>query len=259
MAGVIITVGLVVPAIFCHSYDADMPDLTDKGKDIRWYCPIFDDDGYVIGHSVCRTPTSLTEEDYLVAWHDESMVRAGLDSYGYTIPDCPNKVIENLDASVCASGGDMYGYTDRERCITIQSFVMNGILYCDDEVLYGCNDYASTPAETLYLGRGDCEDASILFVSIARAYDMDATLILFDGHCMAGIRMDGYKGSYDGYVPIECTHYRDELWCPITHVDGDFIRVLSDSPGDSVARAVMRYCNRTMDYNPILYIAGMLS
>lgn len=154
----------------------------------------------------------------------------------------------------------MSRYTEREICITIQAFVMNGIYYIEDETLYGCPDYAATPTETLYLRMGDCEDVSILYVSIARAYGIDSTLINLDGHCMAGVRIEGYKGVIDGYTPIECTHNSMRIFRLYTETDSEIIRAYDDeSVLDKAAWGWMRFCNKTSGFNPILYIARMLS
>jgi predicted transglutaminase-like cysteine proteinase len=52
----------------------------------------------------------------------------------------------------------------------IRLWVYSNIKQTSDEALHGVNDYWQTPAETLALKAGDCEDFAILVVSMLRAY-----------------------------------------------------------------------------------------
>lgn len=260
LVGTVIVFGLIWPAMYQAETDADMPDLSGRGKNITWYCPVFDDSGRVCGHVPTNTPTGISRDDYVRAFSDTDIPRENWMNHGLCVADCPDTVIRNLAQSVRNAGGDMDCYTEREICITIQAFVMNGIYYLEDRKLYGCSDYAATPTETLYLHLGDCEDVSILYVSIARAYGIDSTLIKLDGHCMAGVRIAGYKGIVSGYTPVECTHTNYTICRLYTDTDCEILRAYEDeSFFDGIARTWMRYCNKTSGYNPILYIVRMLS
>lgn len=260
LVGIVLTVGMVMPAVVYMDRDAEMPD-TDGGRDIFWLCPVFDDTGTVRGHTGTYTPTGITREMYEASWHDKDTVRIQIGNHGYNVPDCPSEVICNLSSSVRANGMAMDNLTDREKCIVIQSFVANGIHYREDTDLYGCRDFASTPLETLYLGMGDCEDVAILFVSIARAYGIESTLLLMDGHCMAGVVLEGYTDTLGGYVPIECTHTSYGISRPMSYpeAEGEFERAMDGGIGDTVANLWLRYGNRIAPFNPILFIARMLS
>jgi predicted transglutaminase-like cysteine proteinase len=52
----------------------------------------------------------------------------------------------------------------------IRDWLASQIKYTLDEEAHGVSDYWQTPSETLELGTGDCEDLSILLVSLLRAY-----------------------------------------------------------------------------------------
>ena len=55
-------------------------------------------------------------------------------------------------------------------------------------------DIAKYPEETIADGGGDCEDTSILFVSLARIAGFDAKFLKIPGHMMAVI-----VGNFTGY------------------------------------------------------------
>jgi hypothetical protein len=97
-------------------------------------------------------------------------------------------------------------YTDYQKAVLANSIVSTGIHYRYDDLQYGVSDYVASPLETLYLGYGDCEDASILFVSICTALGLDAALVIFDEHVAGGVRVDGAGWKTDGYIVFECTY-----------------------------------------------------
>lgn len=257
--GAAVSVGIVIPGEYAHTIDARIPDENHRDS-VYWLCPVFDESGYVVGHRGISTCTGISYDDFKKSWNDRDHVRKAVLDRGYTVPPCPKTFLDNLGESISSVGLDVDACTDRQLCLVIQSFVVNGIGYAEDMDMFGCEDFALTPLETLYLGRGDCEDVSILFVSIARAYGLDAVLMLFDGHCTAGVRLDGYTDTRDGYVEIECTFSWAELYRP-TPSDGtsEFKRIVTGGASDRLASAWARYSNRTMDWNPILFIIRTLS
>ena len=114
--------------------------------------------------------------------------------------------------------GHVYG--DDDIILVIFNFVCSAIEYEGDDVLYGCPEYWATPAETLWVGKGDCEDTAILFVTLCRAFGYDAVLVrmddVSDSHMMGGVRC-GLKGDIrDGYTLAECTWSRCGWDCEIS-------------------------------------------
>ena len=257
LIGLTITVTVVAPAIYSHGTAAEMPDYPG-GNPIIWKFPVMDDTGIVWSQVYVPTPTCLTDDDFKAAFDDPMMTRGNVWNYGYYIPDCPAQVVDGIRRTAAEMGVDMDSCPDRTKCIILQSFVTTGIEYRSDDDLYGCPDYAATPTETLYLRMGDCEDASILFVSLARAFGIDSTLMILDGHCMAGVRIAGYTEDADGYSAIECTT-QDRIWGLHTGTEEEIRHVVTDGLPDSAATAWMRYSNAISDYNPILFILRMFS
>lgn len=247
------------PAIYDiqHGDPSELPD--HGGNAIHWNVPIFrSDDDRFYNTVTAITPTGITEDEYLASANDSDMIRNPLLDCGYHIPDCPQRIADGIREAVRSVGGDMDGYSDYRKCATIQSFVVTGFEYASDMDVYGCDDYAQTPVETLYLGTGDCEDKSILFVSVARAFGLISEPILYYEHCTAGVIIDGYGGStVNGYVSIECTGMN--LHRGLTPYLEDGGKVSWSEPWDDLIGHWIVYCNRTRDYNPIVLIWELLS
>lgn len=71
------------------------------------------------------------------------------------------------------------GQTDLQKAMTILWFVQDIISYKTDSAQYGTTEYWASPLETLYSGKGDCEDTAILFCSISAKMGLDCGLIGF--------------------------------------------------------------------------------
>ena len=54
------------------------------------------------------------------------------------------------------------------KALACLRFVRKNVKYTSDKTLFGLNEFWSFPGETLALGRGDCEDMSILVASLMR-------------------------------------------------------------------------------------------
>lgn len=71
------------------------------------------------------------------------------------------------------------------------AYVQCAIEYTTDDELFQVSDYALYPVETLYLGKGDCEDTSILLCSIYRAMGFESKLADFPSHVSVLVTIDG--------------------------------------------------------------------
>ncbi len=93
------------------------------------------------------------------------------------------------------------GMTDVQRANYVLSFVQQCIDYQYDSDFCGKTEYWKYPYETLYDGRGDCEDTTILYCAIMKSMGYDSAMLLYvgeeyvgNGHAAAGIALDYVSG-----------------------------------------------------------------
>ena len=88
-----------------------------------------------------------------------------------------------------------------EEAQYLLSFVQS-LKYAQDNVTAGIGEYPRFPVETLVDELGDCEDTSILLITIAEILGIDAVLILIPdafpdaGHAAVGLALDNFSGTY---------------------------------------------------------------
>jgi transglutaminase-like putative cysteine protease len=76
----------------------------------------------------------------------------------------PNFVLEKIVKDEGIWGLNSY----EDKALACLQFVRKHIEYTADKTSYGLNELWTFPGETLALGKGDCEDMSILLVSLLR-------------------------------------------------------------------------------------------
>ena len=93
------------------------------------------------------------------------------------------------------------GMTKLERAQFVLCFVQQCIEYQYDSDYCGRSDYWKYPYETLYDGRGDCEDSTILYCALMKSMGYDAAMLMYvgeeyvgKGHASAGIAFDSVPG-----------------------------------------------------------------
>ena len=93
------------------------------------------------------------------------------------------------------------GMTNLQRANFVLSFVQQCIDYELDSDYCAKSDYWKYPYETLYDGRGDCEDSTILYCALMKSMGYDSAILLYvgeeyvgRGHASAGIAMDSVPG-----------------------------------------------------------------
>lgn len=83
------------------------------------------------------------------------------------------------------------GWTDIDRATLILNFVQTAISYQSDPVLFGMDEFWTTPTETLYLHSGDCEDQAILLCSLYAALGYNWLMLTYPGHISVGLDLNG--------------------------------------------------------------------
>jgi len=84
----------------------------------------------------------------------------------------------------------------------VAAFVQQGIGYVSDSEQFGYNEIALKPVETLYFGKGDCEDKAMLFVSLMDQLGYGTGLVILDGHVTSILASDDEYPQLDGYNSI---------------------------------------------------------
>jgi len=105
------------------------------------------------------------------------------------------------------------GMTELDRASFILRFVQKNIDYVRDSDAHGKREYWQFPLETLLHRTGDCEDSSLLFLTLMRTMEYDAVLFIMPGHVAVGLSVEGATGhsvSHDGidYYFCETTNSR---------------------------------------------------
>lgn len=95
------------------------------------------------------------------------------------------------------------GMSDERRANYVLAFVQQCIEYQYDSDFCGKSEYWKYPYETLYDGRGDCEDTTILYCALMKSMGYDSAMLLYvgeeyvgKGHAAAGVALEGISGSY---------------------------------------------------------------
>ena len=86
----------------------------------------------------------------------------------------------------------MSGMSDLEKANALHDFVYRNVDYRHDSVQFGCSEYVQYPSETLYNGKGDCEDSALLLHVLYDKAGLDNVLILCDGHVAVGVGVDAH-------------------------------------------------------------------
>lgn len=105
------------------------------------------------------------------------------------------------------------GLTESEylRAQYALNFTQCAVEYALDEEIYGIKEHFAYPIETLYIGRGDCEDKAFLVCSIMLAMGLDAKITNEPNHIGVALHLDDYtprfvsKGiEYNGEIYYIC-------------------------------------------------------
>jgi len=104
------------------------------------------------------------------------------------------------------------GFSDDDTIAYLYRFVKDAISYTDDWRVWGEDDYTQYPAQTLYLGTGDCEDMAILLYTLYALSGYDAVLVWMDDHISVGVEC-GIEGDTARYLLNGIDYlYTDPCW-----------------------------------------------
>jgi hypothetical protein len=91
----------------------------------------------------------------------------------------------------------------------IFNYIRDNVSYVNDPV--GDNNYWSTPAETLMLCAGDCEDQALLFSAMIGAISGTSRIYMTDSHAFAAAYMGNSEKKRDGVLIALDQYYGTEL------------------------------------------------
>lgn len=156
--------------------------LTPIEGRIGWQCPSYDN-SY---HTYETLDLGITEEEFRSSMDRDIMrTSTALTSVYVRLVDPEDRYVQMIARHI---DEHTIGYSDRMRATAALNLVQTAIDYSYDMDTYGMDDFAATPLETLYLGVGDCEDSSILLMSIYLAMGYDAVLLDYPTHIAVGVR-----------------------------------------------------------------------
>lgn len=143
---------------------------------------------YVLDHETyhCTYDPQITDRMF-----EESMCRDTMrystffDPVSMHMVDPNDRCVGEIADMICGLTDD-----DEDRAVIALNFVQTAIGYEYDWDNYGCKSFAAAPLETLYLGKGDCEDTSILLMSIYLAMGYDCEMIDYPEHVAVGVRWE---------------------------------------------------------------------
>lgn len=135
-----------------------------------------------------------------------------------TFDNLPDITVNSLEESLrMCEERTGHRYSDIQVVAFLNAFVRIGIGYAYDIDQYGIKDYVASPLETLYLGKGDCEDVAILHYALCNAFGYEAVVLTMENHVKSGVLVDSWlPKTSDGYVIFECTSAR---YLPISYAE----------------------------------------
>lgn len=207
-----------------------------------WTAPVYTDGTLAPAYETrIVTDTGMTEEDYIDAVRDEKAIRGAMVSYPssiYSTMKIPDRIFEHLAHSLEELQGIAgRGYTPMQTAMAVRAMAASAD-YEKDSDSWGARQYAQTPAETLWLGRGDCEDLAILFACVMDRLGYGVRILEGSGHVMAAVRLEGSPwADGGGWTAFECTSVSD---IPAGPGGADGMRML-DPPSGIAWKAVEGY------------------
>ncbi len=119
--------------------------------------------------------------------------RDGLQGYGFLTTTKDPYIM--AAAEEFNESANQMGYGSFDQVSFVLAFVQS-LPYTSDDVTTGHDEYPRFPIETLVDDGGDCEDTSILFLTIVQILGYDAVYINPPEHFAVGVLGDNLEGTY---------------------------------------------------------------
>lgn len=114
-------------------------------------------------------------------------------------------------------------------------YTQTSVRYEDDKSIYGINDFASFPENTVYVGKGDCEDKCQLFAFLLEHYFKDTleiVFLLYPNHVQVGVYSYFFDYNNKSFVEYKGKKYliSEPSADMITVLGDDFFNIFSERP-----------------------------
>lgn len=200
----------------------EITELGVRSHVVEW---VYGGNEYVVEYSVSVTDYKMYKDIDIDRWPGRTVTPSLVERY--MTADTSNNVVENIVGQLKDRSVNM---TYEGKVNFIMSFVQQ-LSYIYDSVT-GSDEYWRFVVETLFVGGGDCEDVSILCMTLFKGVlgenNADTALLLYwpsmyvtEGHAMAAIAlsytpalndpamtvMTKYNVGGKTYYACECTHW----------------------------------------------------
>lgn len=159
--------------------------------------------------------------DLYYSYADKSRIRADngwMDYAAYVVID---DVVQDIADKLKVIADEIDNGSDYILASLILDFVHQTPYLADSNIDGVEVEYPKTPVETL-VERGDCEDLSALYTSIALAAGLDAVMFMFpltsNGHMAAGVHIEDSRDLNVYYTYEGIDYYFCETTSPSKHV-----------------------------------------
>jgi hypothetical protein len=151
--------------------------------------------------SICTVGVMYLDNEY-VWYYGGEIYHVSADCSDSTYADgngISTEYITGEDPAIDSLAQKLYDVTsdlsdiDRAQCLL--AFVQQCIIYKSDMSQWDVEDYRQSPAQTMELRTGDCEDTAYLYASIMWRLGYDISIFNFTTHCAVGICLDGASGT----------------------------------------------------------------
>ena len=122
---------------------------------------------------------------------------------------------------------------------------MSSDYYC-----WGQDEYWCDTLETLYLGKGDCEDSSAVACAILKAAGFSTAMVGGPGHVMAAVALDSFTErnlvGYNISVPLDLAVSSDAYYVTDkTHTYYGIETIKGQTPTGYLMKGQLKYINAT--------------